>query len=577
MKSIRSTSSSGLIKVATGIRGFDDIASGGVPHARTTLLVGGPGSGKTIFALHFLVHGAQSGKEAGIFVGFEENTKDIMINAEGFGWNLAALRRNKLFFLDALPTPDLIQSGDFDLNGMLAGLEAQIKKMGAQRIVFDALDIVLSLLPDPMAVRREIYRLHAWLAAHRLTGIITLRANGDETSSINQQPFGFMQFMVDCVILLKHEVEHGVSERSLRVQKFRGAGFDEDASPFLITKSGIEVVVAHTPELKHSKATDERISCGVPRLDTMLGGGYHRGASILITGSPGAAKTTLSAAFAQAACERGEPTLFISFDSDANEVVRNLASVGIRLERHVKSGCLRMVSARRITGSAETYLSRVKKFAQEHQARCLVIDPVSTWFTSTNEMSVQRVAERLIDWSKSQGSTLVCTRLLTERPNPAEDGLPMEMSTIVDTWIHLTYPELGGERNRGLSIIKSRGTAHSNQVRELILSDSGVTLADAYIAGGEVLMGTMRWQKESSERVATENSDITAKITADKLDADQLKIELQMKSLQAELVAKQVEKALLLRAIKHRDVELTRGRSKLKELRGTDAEKPVRN
>ena len=234
----------------------------------------------------------------------------------------------------------------------------------------------------------------------------------------------------------------------------------------------------------------------------MLGGGYYRGASVLITGFSGTAKTTLSGAFAEAACRRGERTLFVSFDSDSTEVIRNLASVGIRLDRYVKNGCLRMISARTITGSAETYLVRIKTLAKEHGARCLVIDPVSTWSKSGNDLTAQSVAERLIDWSKADGITLVCTSLLDEMSSRTEGGSPLQISTLADTWIHLNYLVQAGERNRGLSIIKSRGTAHSNQVRELILSDAGVTLADTYTAGGEVLMGTMRWEKERAERVA---------------------------------------------------------------------------
>jgi circadian clock protein KaiC len=259
--------------------------------------------------------------------------------------------------VDAQPTPDLIQSGNFDLSGMLAALGAQIKEMGARRIVFDALDIVLALLPDAAAKRREIYRLHGWLLARELTGIITAKADGDDASSLSQQQFGFMQFMVDCAVVLNHSVVQGVSQRNLRVQKYRGSTFDEHESPFLIGKSGFEVAGrAHAGPC--GRQGDQRArSSGVKRLDTMLGGGYYRGASVLITGFPGTAKTTLCGAFAEAACKRGERTMFVSFDSDFAEVIRNLASVGIRLDRYVKSGRLRMISVRTITGNAETYLA----------------------------------------------------------------------------------------------------------------------------------------------------------------------------------------------------------------------------
>ena len=221
-------------KAATGIPGLDEITGGGLPRGRTTLVVGGPGSGKTILALQFLVNGARDLGEPGIFVAFEETSKRIVANAEGFGWDLPELHRKKLFFLDAQPKPDLMQSGSFDLSGMLAALEAKAKSMGARRIVFDALDIVLALLPDHVARRREIYRLHEWLLARGLTGLITAKAGGDDARAHHDQPFGFMQFMVDCVVILNHSVVLGVSQRNLRVQKYRGSSFDENESPFLI-------------------------------------------------------------------------------------------------------------------------------------------------------------------------------------------------------------------------------------------------------------------------------------------------------------------------------------------------------
>jgi circadian clock protein KaiC len=562
------------IKAPTGIMGFDEITGGGLPRGRTTLLAGGPGSGKTIFALQFLVHGARHCEEPGIFVAFEETPKRIAANFETFGWNLAALQKRKLFFLDARPTPDLIQSGTFDLSGMLAALGAKIKEMGARRIVFDAMDIVLTLLPDQAAKRREIYRLHEWLLARELTGIITAKAGGDQESSLDQQPFGFMRFMVDCAVILNHSVVQGVSQRSLRVQKYRGSSFDEHESPFLIGKNGFEVAGARTLGHAHTKVIHERVSSGVERLDTMLGGGYYRGASVLITGFPGTAKTTLSGAFVEASCLRGERTMFVSFDSDFSEVIRNLASVGILLDRFVKNGLLRIVSVRTITGNAETYLLRIKTFAREHGARCVAIDPVSTMSSSASEMIAHSVVERLIDWSKSEGITMLCTSLVDEMASRTIGMSSLQISTLADTWIHLNYLAQAGERNRGLSIIKSRGTAHSNQVRELILSDAGVTLADIYTAGGEVLMGTLRWEKESAERAANEVAEVAGKLKHVRLNAEKAELEVKVKSLQTELVAKQTEKELLTRTSESREKELSRGRTRVRELRGGDTAIP---
>jgi len=555
-------------KSPTGITGLDEITGGGLPRGRTTLLVGGSGSGKTILALQFLVNGAQDCDEPGIFVAFEETPARIISNAKTFGWNLTQLQQNKLYFMDAQPQPDLVQSGTFDLSGMLAALGAKIEEMGARRIVFDALDIMLALLVDPVAQRREIYRLHAWLLEHGLTAIVTLKADSDDGGAISQ-PFGFMQFMVDCAVILNHTVVLGVSQRNLRVQKYRGSSFDENESPFLIGKSGFEVAVTRTLG-RGGEVTNERVSSGVERLDTMLGGGYYRGASVLITGFPGTAKTTLSGAFAEEACQRGERTMFVSFDSDSNEVIRNLGSVGIQLNRFVENGCLRMVSARTITGSAETYLVRIKTLAKEHRARCLVVDPVSTLSKSGNELTAHSVAERLIDWSKAEGITLVCTSLLDEMSSQSEAGSPLQISTLADTWIHLNYLVQAGERNRGMSIIKSRGTAHSNQVRELILSDAGITVTDTYTAGGEVLMGTMRWEKESAERHACEVAAVEAKLRSVRLEAEEAELHARVKSLQVELAAKQTEKEVLARSAEIHEQELVSGRDRMRELRGSD-------
>ena len=565
---VRSTPATSPTKARTGIAGLDEITGGGLPRGRTTLLVGGSGSGKTILALQFLVNGAQLCDEPGIFVAFEETPARIIANAETFGWNLAELQESKLYFMDAQPMPDLVQSGTFDLTGMLAALGVQAEEMGASRIVFDALDIMLALLNDPVAQRREIYRLHAWLLEHELTGIVTLKADGEE-SAMNQ-PFGFMQFMVDCAVILNHTVVLGVSQRNLRVQKYRGSSFDENESPFLIGKAGFEVAVTRTLGRRDVQVTNERVGSGVERLDTMLGGGYYRGASVLITGFPGTAKTTLSGAFAEAACQRGERTMFVSFDSDSNEVIRNLGSVGIQLNHFVEEGSLHMVSARTITGSAETYLVRIKTLAEQHRARCLVVDPVSTLSKSGNELTAHSVAERLIDWSKAEGITLVCTSLLDEMSNQSEAGSPLQISTLADTWIHLNYLVQAGERNRGMSIIKSRGTAHSNQVRGLILSDSGITVTDAYTAGGEVLMGTMRWEKESAERHAREVETVAAELRSHRLEAEEAELEARVRSLQLELAAKATEKALLARSAEVQERELQMGRERMRELRGSD-------
>jgi circadian clock protein KaiC len=311
----------------------------------------------------------------------------------------------------------------------------------------------------PTARRREICRLQAWLLAHELSCIVTLKAAPDETHSNIQQRYGFMQFMIDCAVLLILSIVADASQRNLRVQKYRGSRVDENESPFVIGKTGFGVAIVYLLGRVDAALTNERVTSGVKRLDTMLGGGYYRAACVLITGFPGTAKTTLSGAFAEAACRRGEPIMFVSFDSDGTEVIRNLASVGIRLDRYGKSGLLRTASGRSITGSAETCLVRITALTLAHQARGVVIDPVSALSQSGNELTAHGVAERLLEWSKADRITCVCTSLLSEVAGQTEGDTSLYISALADTWIHLNYLMQAVERNRSTSIIKSRGTA----------------------------------------------------------------------------------------------------------------------
>jgi circadian clock protein KaiC len=366
-------------------------------------------------------------------------------------------------------------------------------------------------------------------------------------------------------------VTDGVSQRNLRVQKYRGSEFDENESPFIIGRGGIVVAGVRPLGRDAPAVTDERLSTGIERLDTMLGGGYFRGASILITGRPGTAKSTLGGAFVEAACRRGEPSMFVSFDSDRREMVRNLGSVGIALGEHVASGCLQIVSVRTVSGSAETYLVRIRALAAECGARNVVIDPVSTFFLASNKLTAQRIAERLIDWSKSEGITLLCTSLVDDVGGGFNGGSPLHISTLADTWIHLNYLLQAGERNRGLAIIKSRGTAHSNQVRELLLGASGVSLADAYTSGGEVLMGTLRWEKERADRSDAESARIISARRLAELDADEAQLVLRERALQAERQAGQAERSLLLQASSRRQRILAQDDSEVRALRSADA------
>jgi len=565
----KSVSAPGVAKLPTGIEGLDEITSGGLPRGRATLLMGGPGSGKTVLALQTLVNGARDYGEPGIFVAFEESAARIVANAATFGWNLPALQRRQLFFLDALPPVELLPAGSFDLQGLLAALDGKLKAMKARRIVFDSVDILLNLLGDPAAERREVWRLHEWLLSRGLTALITTKIGPGSAA----EKYGFMQFMVDCAVALNQEVVAGVSQRSLRVLKYRGSEFAENESPLLIGSRGVEVASQSVGQAWAPVST-ERVSTGVQRLDAMLAGGYFRGSSVLVTGSPGTAKTTLAGAFAAAAGQRGEKVLFVTFDSEPDEVVRNLASVRIGLAREVRGGRLHFHALRTGAGSAEGHLFRITELVRQHECRCLVIDPVSALAKQGNELTAHSVVERLIDWAKARGVTVICTSLLSHA-EPQAEGTTLQISTIADTWIHLSYVVEAGERNRALTIVKSRGTAHSNQVRELVLSDQGVTLQDVYTAGGQVLMGALRWEKEQAERA--EQLQIQAEVKRKRLEIGvaQSELESRVRNLRQELELKEAELELLLASETERAQTRALGQAALQKLRRADAADPT--
>ena len=482
-------------KLATGIQGFDELSHGGLTLNRTNLIMGGPGSGKTLFALQTLVHAIRARQEPGIFVAFEENTRQIIANAACFNWGLPALVKNKLFFLEAHLSPEVVQSGDFDLTGMLAMLKAKKEEMGARWIVFDGIDVLLTLLHNSTAEIREIYRIRDWLAKNEMNAIITAKVDDGASPAVH---YGFLQFMMDCVIRLSRRLELGVSLHRLQITKYRGSDFIAGEFPVSFGLSGMEVSAPEPAEIKHTAST-ERISAGFERLDTMLGGGLFRGSSTLITGVPGTSKTTLAGKFAEAACRRGEHTLFVSFDEGADPIMRNLASVGIQLKPHVKSGLLHMYSARTESVSAEEQLLKLKALVREYRPRCMVIDPLSAISKAGGLLAARPIANRLIYMLKDEGITVVLTAI-SDGDDPQSEATELQVSMVADTWIHLSYIVRSGERNRALTIIKSRGTWHSNQVRELVLSETGPLLADVYAAGGEVLMGTLRWEKEAEEK-----------------------------------------------------------------------------
>ena len=554
-----------VTKVPTGILGFDQITDGGLPRGRTTLVMGGPGCGKTVFALQSLVTGANKRKEAGIFVAFEESTRQIVANAATFGWDLPSLVKKKLFFLDAQLSPEVVKAGEFDLVGMLNVLQAKATELDAKWIVFDGIDVLLSLLDDAVAERREIYRIRDWLFQNGLTGIITQKVGGVE----QDQRYNFLQFMVDCVVILRHQVVDGTAFRNLRVMKYRGSGFASDEFPISLTTEGMQLSNRGPTEFEY-EVTNERISSGLPRLDIMLHGGYYRGSNVLISGAPGTAKSTLAGLFVAAACERGERTLYVSFDEGGAQIARNLQSVGIKLAPYLESGVLKMYSTRTRGPNIEEQFGLLRAKVRETNPRCLVIDPMSALSTKVSHVASADASQHFLDFLKGEGITVVNTSL--EGGFTADEATATGISTIADTWIHVSYIVQDGERNRALTIVKSRGTGHSNQVRELTLSDEGVSLTDVFVAQGKVLMGVARWEWEQEEQATTRRSQVATDLKRLQLHLSQAEAAARLQVVQTEIEARNAEISLLADATGSASKLLRADRAMMRKMRHADDE-----
>ena len=554
-----------VTKVPTGILGFDQITDGGLPRGRTTLVMGGPGCGKTVFALQSLVTGANKRKEAGIFVAFEESTRQIVANAATFGWDLPSLVKKKLFFLDAQLSPEVVKAGEFDLVGMLNVLQAKATELEAKWIVFDGIDVLLSLLDDAVAERREIYRIRDWLFQNGLTGIITQKVGGVE----QDQRYNFLQFMVDCVVILRHQVVDGTAFRNLRVMKYRGSGFASDEFPISLTTEGMQLSNRGPTEFEY-EVTNERISSGLPRLDIMLHGGYYRGSNVLISGAPGTAKSTLAGLFVAAACERGERTLYVSFDEGGAQIARNLQSVGIKLAPHLESGVLKMYSTRTRGPNIEEQFGLLRAKVRETNPRCLVIDPMSALSTKVSHVASADASQHFLDFLKGEGITVVNTSL--EGGFTADEATATGISTIADTWIHVSYIVQDGERNRALTIVKSRGTGHSNQVRELTLSDEGVSLTDVFVAQGKVLMGVARWEWEQEEQATTKRTQVATDLKRLQLHLSQAEAAARLQVVQTEIEARNAEISLLADATGSASKLLRADRAMMRKMRHADEE-----
>jgi circadian clock protein KaiC len=555
----------------SGIPGFDEIADGGLPLGGVTVVLGGAGAGKTIFGMQVLATGARDRGEPGILVAFEESAERIVANVASFSWGGKAVAEHGVHVLDAQLPQAVEQGGEFDLLGLLALVAAKAKNVGARRVVFDGLDVLLGYLLDPGLVRREVLRLRDWVHQSGLNAIVTAKADAAEARAATE--YDFLQFMADCVVTLHHRVHDSTALRFIRVAKYRGAAHSANEIPMTITGGGLEVA-GNTPiEMVHP-ASDERISTGVARLDVMLSGGFHRGSSVLITGAPGSAKTSLAAAFTVAAVLRGERTVYVSFDEAPAQIVRNVASIGIDLRPHLAAGTLKIQSLRARSESPEAHVARIRGFLREERPQNLVVDPLSALRNRSREADAEDAALQLIDHAKALGITLFCTSLLGN-PLPLSEQTPLGVSTIADTWMHVSYVNQGGERNRALTIIKARGTSHSNQVRELVLSDAGVTLADVYTVGGEVLMGTLRWEKENEARRSQATSRSIGRLREQKAELALAQTRSRAETLGKEAAIQLAELQHIRTEVEADHVHRAREVGELLERRGADSELPA--
>jgi circadian clock protein KaiC len=528
-------------KTATGVPGLDEITNGGLPRGRITLLTGEVGAGKTILAMQILVAGATRFAEPGVFVSFEEHTDEIASSFESFGWSVTTAARARLpdakpdavVVVDANLSPEVVNSGAFDISGILAAVNAAVAATNARRVAFDGIDMLLDQLDDPRERRREMLRLREWTRSAGVTTIVTSKQGVDGISP--QEGYEFLQYMMSGVIGLERSPKSSRGERTLRILKLRGSGHSAKEHPFVIRGGGIAVGAIGPVRLLY-EALHDHVSSGIARLDAMLGGGYYRASSILISGAPGTAKSTLCGAFISAACERGERGLLISFDEAFSQIDRNLRSVNIHLGRYVESGLLATAGLRTGRLSAEEHFYRIMELIDAHNPQVITIDPVSALDKVADDYLAGALAERLIDEAKMRGATIIVTSLLGN-PSTVTESSRAQISSIADTWIQLSFSIVGGERNRALTIIKSRGNAHSNQVRELILSSHGLDLTDVYAQGGAVLMGTARMEQELADQAEEDLRRREAQKARREIEEAEARLKVKLQEIEMELAA----------------------------------------
>jgi circadian clock protein KaiC len=553
-----------LEKTPTGIPGFDEISEGGLPKGRTTIICGGAGCGKTMLGIEFLVRGAQEYNEPGVLMAFEETPEDIARNVASLGFDIEDLANKKKLFLDYISVEphEIQESGDYDLEGLFIRLQSAVDAVGAKRVMFDTLEALFSGFSNPGILRAEFRRLFRWLKDRGLTTVITAE-RGEGTLTRH----GLEEYVSDCVVLLDHRIKDQISARRLRIVKYRGTKHGADEYPFLIDERGMSILPLTSLQLQHT-VSSERISSGVPDLDEMLEGkGYFRGSSILVTGTAGSGKTTLAASFVDAACRRGERCLYIDFEESRDQVARNMNSVGIDLDPWSKKGLLTHEAWRPTQFGMEMHLLRIHKLIEKVQPHCVVIDPITNLMNGSTDKEVYSMLMRLLDFLKVAGITAIFISLTSG--GTELERTTVGISSLTDTWILLRDLELNGERNRCLYVLKSRGMAHSNQLREFVITGQGLRLLPVYIGPGGVLTGSSRVTQESAERAKAVQKQQEIERKQQDAARKRLTIQAQVTALQAELDAVEKEEKTLNREEKDREKQDREDLDRLAKSRGS--------
>jgi circadian clock protein KaiC len=557
--------SRGLAKTSTGIKGLDEITSGGLPKGRPTLVCGSAGCGKTLLGMEFLVRGAQLG-EPGVCITFEERVEDLIANIASLGFDLPQLIAEKKLRLDhvQLDPSQIEEAGEYDLEGLFVRLGYAIDAIGAQRVLLDTIEALFAGLSNTGILRAELSRLFNWLKDKGVTTIVTgERGEGQLTRH------GLEEYVSDCVILLDHRVSDTIFTRRLRVVKYRGSVHGTNDYPFLIDEHGIAVLPITSLELQHT-ALDERISTGVSHLDTMLGGaGYYRGSSILVSGTAGTGKTTLAAQFVSAACGRGERCLYFGFEESLSQVTRNMRSVGIDLAPWLQAGLLQYYGTRPTAHGLEMHLVKMHKLVEDFWPSVVVMDPVTSLLSSGTPNAVKGMLTRLIDFLKAQQITALMTTLTSEVEHLEQTDV--HVSSLIDTWLLLRDLENGGERNRGLMVLKSRGMAHSNQIREFLLTTNGIELQDVYIGPAGVLTGSARLAQEAHEEAEELQQQYALDEKRRQSERKRKVLEAQIAALQADMATEAAELQRLARQEELRQTQRQRERAAMAQIRQADA------